>query len=241
MISRNYKTKDVEMLMASRTVTTNLSDNLEDLSLARSNWTSEYITQLQTKIDNAIENFLGLDKKKDLRDATTLVLSIQATAKREVSFLKTQIEVDFPDTKDEVLKNLGFSANFRKVQSNNQEALIELLYAIKKGMTDVLKASIVEKGTNAALIDKIISYADQLKEADSTQEALKKSTIVTSEEAITVFNEIYNEIIGICKIASNFYQDDPVKKAMFTFTQIIAAMSASKKTGKEEPTIEAEA
>jgi hypothetical protein len=239
MISRNYKTKDVEMLMASRTVATNLSNNLEDLSLVRSNWTADYVTQLQTKIDNAIENYLGLDKKKDLRDATALVTSIQSTAKRELSFLKTQIEVDFPGTKDEILKNLGYSANFRKVQNNNQEALIELLYAFKKGMTDELKAQIVEKGTNAALIEKIISYADQLKEADSTQEALKKSASVVSEEAITVFNEIYNEIIGICKIASNFYQDDPVKKAMFTFTQIVAAMSASGKSTKEGTSVEA--
>lgn len=239
-MNRNYNTKDVDMLMASRTIATNLSNNLADLSLARANWTADYVTTLQTKIDNAIETYLGLDKKKELRDATTFVLSIQTSAKREIAFLKTQIEVDFPDTKDDILKALGFDTNYRDVQKNNQEALIQLLYSIKKGMTDELKAQIVEKGTNSALIDKIIAYADQLKEADSTQETLKKITIEISSEALTAFNEIYDEIIGICKIAYSYYKDDEVKKAMFTFTQIVSAMNSGSKSSTEETSTETE-
>lgn len=238
-MNRNYKAKDVDMLMAARTISTDLSNNIADLSLVRANWTVDYVTQLQTKIDSVIENYLGLDKKKELRNATTVVLAIQSSAKREISFLKTQIEVDFPDTKDEILKALGFeSINYRKIKNNNQEALIELLYAFKKGMTDELKAQIVEEGTNVALIEKIIAYAGQLKEADSTQEILKRTTVAISKEALAAFNEIYDEIIGICKIASNYYKDDEVKKSMFTFTQIVSAMNANTKSSNEEESSE---
>ncbi len=234
MNTRSYKNKDVEMLLASRTITTNLSDNIKELSLVRTNWTDEYVTTLQGKINNAIENYLGLDKKKELRNATATVLSIQATAKREVSFLKTQIEVDFPGTKNQILKELGFDINFRKVQNNDQEALIQLLYALKKGMTDELKNQIIDKGTSPALIDKIIDYANALNEANIEQEVLKESTKNISKEALDTFNEIYNEIIGICKIASRFYQYDEVKKAMFTYTKIVAAMSAGVKSKSEK-------
>ena len=181
-----------------------------------------------------LENYLGLDKKKALRDATASVNAIQAPAKRELSFLKTQIEVDFPDTKDQILKDLGFSSSFRKIQNNDQEALIELLYAFKKGMTEELKTQIVAKGTNPALIEKIIAYADQLKEADATQESLKESTKVVSAEAQNTFNEIYDEIIGICKIASNYYQYDEIKKAQFTYSKITSSMNAGAKTKAEE-------
>ncbi len=188
---------------------------------------------MQTKISTAIESYLGLDKKKALRNATALVVSIQSTAKREVSFLKTQIEVDFSDTKTEMLKLLGYTDYYKQVQNNDQEALIQLLYAFKKGMTDELKAEIVAKGTNPALIEKIVAYAHQLKEADTTQENLKKSTIAISDEAITAFNQIYNEIIGICKIASNYYLNDPLKKSMFTFSNVVATMNAASKTTAE--------
>ena len=71
--TRKYNYKDVEMLLASKTIATSLNDNLADLSMARTTWTSDYSTALATKIDDAIENYLGLDKKKELRDATARV------------------------------------------------------------------------------------------------------------------------------------------------------------------------
>ena len=81
--------KDVEMVVGSKTITRSLSDNLSDLSIARTNWTIEYVTNLDTKIDDVIEKYLGLDKKKDLRDATSQLASLQAPAMRDLSLLKT--------------------------------------------------------------------------------------------------------------------------------------------------------
>lgn len=40
--TRKYNYKDVEMLLASKTIATSLTDNLVDLSLARTTWTSEF-------------------------------------------------------------------------------------------------------------------------------------------------------------------------------------------------------
>lgn len=232
-ISRTYKVKDVEMLLASKTIAGTLNENLGDLSIARSNWNETFASDLSTKIDNAIDNYLGLDKKKELRDATSKLSALQAPALRDLSFLKTQIEVDFPKEAKEIEKKLGYNKNLRDVQKGDQEALIQLLYTFKKGMNDNLKNQIVEKGTNVALIDRIIGYADQLKEANVTQESLKETTKEVSDEAVTVFNEIYNEIIGICKIASNFYQYDTLKKEQFTFSKVVANMNATRKIGEQ--------
>ncbi len=232
-ISRTYKVKDVEMLLASKTIAGTLNENLGDLSIARSNWNETYVSELSSKIDNAIDNYLGLDKKKELRDATAQLSSLQAPALRDLSFLKTQLEVDFGKEAKEIEKKLGYNKNLRDVQKGDQEALIQLLYTFKKGMNDNLKNQIVEKGTNVALIDRIIGYADQLKEANVTQESLKETTKEVSDEAVTVFNEIYNEIIGICKIASNFYQYDTLKKEQFTFSKVVSNMNATRKIGEQ--------
>lgn len=133
------------------------------------------------------------------------------------------------------LKKLGFDKNLRSVQKGDQEALIQLLYTFKKGLTDEMKTQITEKGTNPALIDRIIDYADQLKAANVSQETLKETTKTVSEEAVNVFNDIYDEVVGICKIASNFYQYEPLKKEQFTFSKVVANMNATKKVS-EEPT-----
>jgi hypothetical protein len=221
------------MLLASKTITTSLSGNLADLSMARTTWTSDYATALATKIDDAIENYLGLDKKKELRDATARLATLQNPAMRDLSFIKTQIDVDFGKEAKEILKKLGFDKNLRAVQKGDQEALIQLLYAFKKGLTDELKTQITEKGTNPALLERIVAYADQLKDANISQETLKETTKVISEEAVNVFNEIYEELIGICKIASSFYQYEPLKKEQFTFSKVVSNMNAAGKTSEE--------
>jgi len=65
-ITRKFKVKDVEMLLASKTIAGTLGENMGDLSIARSNWNETYVSELSTKIDKAIDDYLGLDKKKEL-------------------------------------------------------------------------------------------------------------------------------------------------------------------------------
>jgi len=234
--NRNYSYKDVDMLLTSKTIIESFKLNLSELSSARSNWDEEYANNLAEKIDNAIEDYLGLDKKRELRNATAYLSSIQTPTIRDLSFLKKQLEVDFAGDKSklkEMLKNLGFEKNLRKVQNSDQEALIELLYAFKKGMKASLKSEIVTKGTNPELIDRIINYADQMKQANISQETQKETTKAVSEEAKNAFNEIYTEIIGICKIASSFYQYDTLKKELFTFGKVLSNMNASRKVAAE--------
>jgi len=234
--TRKYNFKDVDMLLASKTIVQSLTDNLADLSAVRSTWTEDYVNNLGAKIDDTIENFLGLDKKKELREATIQLNAIQTPARRDLSFFKTQLDVDFNgDTvkKEKVLKELGFNKNLRAVQNGNQEALIQLLYTFKKSMSDKLKTEIVKKGTNAALIERIIAYSDQLIAAEVSQETLKETSKQVSGEAVNTLNGIYDELVGICKIASRFYQQDPLRKKQFTFTKLISNMNATKTMSQE--------
>lgn len=233
MSTRNYNYKDVDMLLASKTIAQALKEYINDLSMVRSTWTNEYAIGYTSKIDDVIDNVLGLDKKKELRQATARLSAIQAPALRNLSFLKTQIEVDYGDKAEEMLKVLGFTKNLRNAQRGDQEALIQLLYSFKKNMTEEMQQSIVEKGTNPALITGIIDYANQLLEANVSQETLKETSKALSNEAINALNDIYDETIGICKIAASFYQYEPIKKEQFTFSKVVAQMGVSKKAAKE--------
>lgn len=64
------------MLLASKTITHNLVENLTELSVIKTTWTEAYVTSLADRIDDAIENLLGLDKKKELRDASSRLAAI---------------------------------------------------------------------------------------------------------------------------------------------------------------------
>lgn len=234
MSLRIYKYKDVVMLMAAKTILESMRANLGQLSMARTNWTEAYVTELILKIDTAIEKFLGLDKKQGLREATALLNQIVGPALRDLGFVKAQIEVDFAREAAEILKTLGLNKNLHQL---DQEELIELLFAFKKGMTNQLKTKVTQKGANPALIDSIIGYATQLQQANLGQESLKSSTKEVSQEAVDTFNSIYTEVSGICKIASKAYQTDPLKKEQFTFGKVVKKMGAALKK-EEEPVVQ---
>jgi len=237
--NRNYNYKDVDMLMASKTIAESFKTNLSELSATRTDWTEQYAIELISRIDDAIENNLGVDAKKYLRNATTILTSIQVPAKRDVSYFKTQIDDDFKkesSKRNEILKTLGFAKHLRGVQNSNQEALIQLLYTFKTNLTDTLRQEITAKGMNTALIDKVIGYADTFKQANITQESFKESTKEITKEVSDSFNAIYDEIIGICKKASNYYQYEPLKKEQFTFSKAIDNLGAARKISDKTET-----
>lgn len=235
--NRNYSFSDVDMLMGSKTVAENFIANLSELSAVRTDWTESFASNLLTKIDNTIEKYLGIDPKKALRNATSNLGTIQVSAKRDISFLKTQIDDDFKKEKskrDEILKTLGFTKHLRSVQKGNQESLILLLYSVKNNMTDNLRGEITAKGINGSLIDNIIGYADAFQKANITQETFKESTKEITKEVCDIFNEIYDEIIGICKKASVYYQFESLKKEQFTFSKVIDNLGASRKVTEKK-------
>lgn len=224
MAKRVYGYKDVEMLTASKTITNSFTDNLNELSKIRSNWTPNYIMGLAVSIDSAADKYLGADSKKELRDATVKMSDIMTKALRDLSFLKIQIDVDFDGEAKEINRQLGYKVYLKRARNRDQQAFIQLLYAFKKGMTDELKERIVDRGTDPQIIESIISYADKAKEFNVEQEGLKGTTKEISEEAIIAFNEIYKEIMGICKIASAYYQYEELKRDQFIFAKVIKNM-----------------
>ena len=235
--NRNYSCKDVEMLMASKTIAESFKNNISELATTRTDWNEQYATGLISRITEAMHTHLGIDAKKDLRSATTAVVSLQFPAKRDISYFKTQIDDDFKkDTprRDEILKTLGFTKYLREVQMGNQESLVQFLYTFKTNITPALRNEIAAKGLNPALIDNITGYADSFAQANVAQESFKGTTREITQEVADVFNAIYDEMIGICKKASNYYRYEPLKKEHFTFAKALANLGAPAKTPVKE-------
>jgi hypothetical protein len=235
--ARIYNYKDIDMMSAARTVVRNLEDNLDELSIIRAKWTKEYATALLKKIDSSMDNYLGLDRKKEQREATFQLLSLQAPVLRDISFFKTQVEIDMGVRASRIFKKLGFYTYLDGARQGDQQDLIQLLLRIRKEMDDKTKNAMLEKGASVVLLDRICDYADQIVQSNTWQEQLKDQTGVVSQLAVTIFNEVYAEVIGICKLASSYYRDEPVKKDMFTFTKVVGAMSVLNSQKRETEAI----
>ena len=61
------------------------------LQAKRSTWADPFFEDLKTNIQTTTKTYLGKDAAKDMRQATQIVLSIQANALTDLAELKVQI------------------------------------------------------------------------------------------------------------------------------------------------------
>lgn len=232
-ITRNYSTKDVDFLITADTIINSAIANQPFLETKRSIWKPAFFQDIKTQINNAIETYLGVDSAKALRDASQVVYAIVTPANAILAEVKVQIEEDFKDTptqKNEILNNLGYTSYFGEARRGDQEGLINLLYQFKTNLSPELTTTIVNKGTAQASLDEIISYADQLKNANVTQEGAKGTRKEITNEAIIEFNNIYDKIISIARIASKFYKNNKPLADQFSFVKVAKNINNTKKT-----------
>lgn len=220
---RRYNCKDVEMLITIDTIIDAAIGNQDFLVSKRPNWKDPFFPNLKQAINQAIQEHLGLDNAKELRAATQEVLAIQNPALRELAEVKVQIESDFndnPTLKNEILNTLGFTPFYAKTKNKDQEALISLLYQFKTNLTPEIKEQITNKGLPAEQLDKVTSFADELKNKNVLQEGKKGTKKTTTEEAIKAFNNVYDQAIAVAKISATFFKDRPTIKEQFSFNKV---------------------
>jgi transcriptional regulator with AAA-type ATPase domain len=235
---RNYKGKDVEMLIAVDTITDAAIANQDFLVSKRSNWKDPYLPNLKIAINKAIQDHLGQDNARELRNATLDVLALQSAALKDLAEVKVQIEADFdnnPTLKKEILNTLGFTPFYSKTKNKDQEALISLLYQFKTNLTPDLKAQIINKGTAEEQLDKITNYAEELKSKNVLQEGKKGTKKEITEEAIIAFNAVYNEAIAVAKISAKFFKDRPTIQEQFSYTKVKNNLNNTKPKSEPKP------
>lgn len=228
-VLRKYSNKDVEMLTAIATIIENALANKTFLQSKRSTWADPFFEDLKTKIEQTTSTFLGKDAAKEMREATQIVTQIQKQALSDLAEFKVQVEQDFksnPVQKTEIITQLGFATYFKTANTGSQEALVNLLFQFKSNLSAALNTEIVAKGTAQATIDAIVGYAEALKNANISQETFKGTRKEITDEAINAFNEIYDQVISIAKIASNFYKTDKSKQQLFSFSKVITNLKA---------------
>lgn len=234
---RTYNVKDVDMLIGAATITESAIAQKKFLQTKRSNWADPYFEDFRDRIQNVTQTFLGVDNAKQLRQATQTLTSIQKVALEALSQCKVQLEEDYKSNKpkrNEVLNQLGFKSYFATAQKKDQEALVNLLFQFKTNITAALRTEVVAKGMMPEAIDEIVGYADSLHNANINQETFKGQRKELTAAGIKAFNEIHDEAISICRIATRYFKEKPAIKDQFSFKKVVRALNGPKTTHKKE-------
>ena len=221
---RKYNGKDAEMLIVASTITEAAKNNLAALVAKRANWADPFFPNHATRINNAINNILGVDSALSLRTQTAAVNAIVGPAMQNLTDVKIMIEQDFKSNKprlNEILTTLGFNAHWASATSADQEGLMELLLQFKTNLTPALRTELEAKGISGTLLTAITDAAQDLIDANITQETLKQSRKAITETALTELNEIYDETISIGIISQRIFKDSPALKDQFNYSKIL--------------------
>ncbi|MFY0482106.1 hypothetical protein ACI6PS_05825 [Flavobacterium sp. PLA-1-15] len=225
--TRNYRIKDVDMLVVSAAIVESALKNETFLAEKRSTWAPPYFKNLSIEIDSIFNNYLGVDSAKNMRAQTKLLLEVMLFVEPLLSEIKVQIIEDFkyePKLQKEILTTLGFEAYHKGVQNDDQESMVNLLYAFRTNI-GTHRALMMQKGISDKTIKGIVESAEKLKNANVAQEGSKGQRKEITAEGVKVFNGMYDRVISICKIASNFYKNNPALRDQFSFSKVSKALN----------------
>ena len=224
-------------LIALKVIAQSFLDNIADLIKANTKWLPAFATALVAEVETVAGNVIGKKAKTTLFQATDNLINVMAPAKKDVTSLKVQIDVNFkenPALRKVILDDLGYTSFFKQVSSRNQIALIGLLIAFNRSI-ETHRAAILATGTPPELIDRIEGHSEVVSLANTVQEQLKTTTKEISAEAKAELDALYNKVIGICRIAADYYKDNPLKKELFTFDKVISNLGIIPDSGTDEP------
>jgi hypothetical protein len=235
-IVRNYKMKDVDMLLASSIIVEAALAHKVFLQSKRANWGGTFFEDLQAEVNQVIQDVLGIDNAKALRLASQENTKFRKIIKSLLAEVKVQIEQDFkhnPVLKNEILQQLGFASYYKGVLKNNQEALINLLFQFQNNLTETLKTTIVNLGTPIDSLEQMVSYAMIYKNIEVKQETEKGVRGVNSHQKVVAFNIIYDKVIGLSQIARTLFKNNPEIQSQFSFNKTTKKLHSSTKSQPE--------
>ena len=161
---------------------------------------------------------------------------MQGKAREDLGIVKSEIERGF--RKDQVrsaalLDTLGYKQYWAKASNSNQTELIGLLLKFDNNLTDSSRAEMVANKVSDSRITSILAFAESLHKANITQETLKGTSKIDTEEAVSVFNEIYDQAMDICVVGQRLFKNDKVRKDMFVFAQLVQKQGINPGTGTD--------
>jgi hypothetical protein len=235
-VTRDYKIKNVELLIAAGIVVENALHHIDVLSANRSNWNADFFNNIKTKIDHLVDNVLGYDNLHQLKTRSQVV---QTQMKRSLELLvqlKTQIEADFRKENTRmkaILQNLGFDLYYQAAKSKDQEATIQLLYRINTNLTPQLRAELEAKGITTTLLNNIVDMASVLRESNTLQELQKGHKKEITAQNQELLNDLYIDISNICKIARTFFKGNQPVLDKFSISKIVKTLNTYKPNPKD--------
>lgn len=233
MIKHEYPGTAVNFLLGAKVTGSIFHEYITELAPVNTTWTVEYASGLNIRIDTISGEYMGVTIRDRLYKLTGSLTQSITSAKDDMVTLRKNIDSDFKKSPDyqTIKSDLGLT---KPIHDLSQPELIAALARAKRSLTPDYIAKITAKGMPKSLLERIIDSASAIDEINTEQEALKSTLKDATGKMVTTLNELFAEIMKICKLAADHYKKDPAKKSMFTFTKIMSNLGVERASQKKK-------
>lgn len=206
-------------ILACQKIAKAFKENIYELSSVRTEWDPAYATSLNIWIEDMLEKYFidnldAWDEKKYREWHEIMVAGLQS-----LKLLRASVKVDFKNDKTflrEFFEKTGYNEYFSDAKNGDHLSMTKFLMQFAKNIDDITRKKILAKGTPDSIFEKIMQSAYDIKKFEECFEALQSDANINSygQKEIT---EIYGNIQDICRIATAYYDFDPIKRDAFSF------------------------
>lgn len=206
-------------ILACQKIARIFKENIYELSSIRKEWDPEFATSLNIWIDDTIEkhyadNLDVIDDNKYKEWHEIMVAGLQS-----LKILRASMKVDFKNDKNflkDFFNKTGYTAYFSDAKNGDHLSMYKFLEKFAANLDAETRKKIVDKGSVDSLFEKILLSAEKIKAFKDCFEALEGDAALNTYGQKEVAG-IYVTIRDICRIATAYYQFDPMKRSQFNF------------------------
>ncbi len=210
-------------ILTCRKIAQSFSENIYELSSIRRNWSPDYASNLKERIDRIINKYFTQDLILEHLEQHSQFYDLMISALRDISVFRAELKVDFSHDKKflkQMFEDLGYDDFFSEAKNGDHYSLYEMMSTFKLNMIPELQQVILARGIDKSLINRLLSYPEKLDELKNclgvTQEKEQHDADFKQE-----IDAIYGEIKIICRIASAYYEFDPLLRNEFSFYKVM--------------------
>ena len=234
-IIKKFRCSYEELILVARTIINSAIANLSVIAEQKPTYKDPFFPNLLLKFNALAEKYLGIDSVGNLKKATKNITTAMEVLKKALRTFHSNIEADFikePDKIAEIFSVLGITKYFTAaVERNNQSAMDNLLAQLNKNLTPELEQLIIDKGMHPDVINLLKSSKSTVADANVAQEGAKGDRPVLTAEAVSAFNDAYDDLTAVGIVCKDIFADDKAKKDLFTFEKVLKNIKGRNRGG----------
>jgi len=216
-------------ILTSRKIAQSFSENIYELSSVRRNWSPEYAENLKKRIDSMMNQYFTQESLIDHLEKHSKFYELMIAALKDITVFRAQLKVDFSHDKDflkKTFEDLGYADYFSDAKNGDHFSLYKMMATFRRNMTPELELVILARGIDKALINRLLSYRENLAELKNCFD-ISHGSDQLSPDLKREINSIYSEVKDICRIANAYYEFDPIQRDRFCFYKVMINLKKS--------------